>query len=96
MRPEIALFRGFSVCQSQSCARCVLACTSPVAVRVAVKPFEQPRMADLLITGDDRGVAGIRTGLASPGNVGLFLFSNLLRVAPYCVPGGVRVVSGLR
>ena len=31
---KLRLFRGFSVCQSQSCVRCVLACTSPVAVRL--------------------------------------------------------------
>src|SRR5215210_5577124 len=37
------LFMGFSVCQSQSCVRCVLACTSPVAVH----PFEHAPIADL-------------------------------------------------
>ena len=36
-----------------------------------------------------RGVQGI----AIPAFLGDFLCSGLLRVAPYCVPGGVRVVS---
>jgi hypothetical protein len=31
--------------------------------------------------------------LANPPYLSHFLFSGLLRVAPYCVPGGVRVVS---
>jgi hypothetical protein len=31
--------------------------------------------------------------LANPAYLGGFLFSGLLRVAPYCVPGGIRVVS---
>jgi hypothetical protein len=32
---------------------------------------------------------------ASPPYLSLFLFSTLLRVAPYCVPGGIREVSGV-
>jgi hypothetical protein len=32
-------------------------------------------------------------GLANCAYLGGFLFPRLLRVAPYCVPGGVRVVS---
>ena len=36
-----------------------------------------------------RGVHGI----ANPAYPGGFLFSGLLRVAPYCVPGGIRAVS---
>jgi hypothetical protein len=32
-------------------------------------------------------------GLANPAYLSGFLFSGLLRVAPYCVPGGIRVVS---
>jgi hypothetical protein len=32
-------------------------------------------------------------GLANPAYLKGILFSGLLRVAPYCVPGGVRVVS---
>src|SRR5215203_5406818 len=32
--------------------------------------------------------------LANSAYLSLFLFSTLLRVAPYCVPGGIRVVSG--
>jgi uncharacterized membrane protein YedE/YeeE len=31
--------------------------------------------------------------LANPAFLGGFLFSGLLSVAPYCVPGGIRVVS---
>jgi hypothetical protein len=32
-------------------------------------------------------------GLANLAFLSLFLFSGLPRVAPYCVPGGVRMVS---
>src|SRR5215208_8415508 len=32
-------------------------------------------------------------GVAEPPYLGGFLFSGLLSVAPYCVPGGIRVVS---
>ena len=32
-------------------------------------------------------------GVAKPAYLGVFLCSGLPRVAPYCVPGGVRVVS---
>ena len=32
--------------------------------------------------------------VANPAYLSGFLFSGLLRVAPYCVPGGIRVVSG--
>ena len=32
-------------------------------------------------------------GLANPAFLSRFLFPVLLRVAPYCVPGGIRVVS---
>ena len=32
-------------------------------------------------------------GLANPGYLGRFFFSGLLRVAPYCFPGGIRMVS---
>jgi hypothetical protein len=32
-------------------------------------------------------------GFANPPYLCCFLFSGLLRVAPYCVPGGIRVVS---
>jgi hypothetical protein len=31
--------------------------------------------------------------LANPAYLSGFVFSGLLRVAPYCAPGGVRVVS---
>jgi len=34
--------------------------------------------------------------VAKPAYLGGFLCSGLLRVAPYCVPGGVRVVSNER
>jgi hypothetical protein len=33
-------------------------------------------------------------GVAKPAFLSCFLCSALLRVAPYCVPGGIRVVSG--
>ena len=36
-----------------------------------------------------QGVAG----LANPVYLSRFLFSGLLRVAPYCAPSGIRVVS---
>jgi hypothetical protein len=64
----------------------------PGCSTVAVKPFEQTRMADLLIPGDNRGVAGVRTGLASPGYLRWFHFPVLPNVAPNCAPGGVKVV----
>jgi hypothetical protein len=35
-------------------------------------------------------------GIANPAYLGGFLLSGLLRVAPYCVPGDVRVVSEIR
>jgi len=35
-------------------------------------------------------------GFAEPAFLGRILYSGLLRVAPYCVPGGIRVVSGVR
>jgi hypothetical protein len=45
----------------------------------------------LLITSDRSRVAGVCTALQIPHiQTG---FSGLLRVAPYCVPGGVKVVS---
>jgi hypothetical protein len=72
---------------------CVPVRISPVAVRVAVKSIEHTRMADLLITRDNRGIAGVCTGLASPGYLRGFTFSALLSDAPYCIHGGVRVVS---
>jgi hypothetical protein len=46
-----------------------------------------------LIPGDNPSIAGKRTGLARPGYLNWFLFSALPCGAPYCVPGGVRVVS---
>src|ERR671917_972622 len=33
-------------------------------------------------------------GVANPAFLGWFLCSGLLSVAPYCAPGGIRVVSG--
>jgi hypothetical protein len=47
----------------------------------------------LLITSDPSGVAGGLHSLANPAYLKRFLCSGLLRVAPYCVPGGIRVVS---
>ena len=60
---------------------------------VAVKSFDQTRIADLLITGDNRGVARVCTGLASPGYLSRFLISAVPCVTPYCVRSGVRLVS---
>ena len=93
MRPGIALI--WAVFDDLGVLLCPL-CTSvyqPGCSTVAVNPFEQTQVADLLFTNDNRGVAGARPGLASPGYLSRFPFSGLLRVAPYCVPGGVRVVS---
>jgi hypothetical protein len=39
-----------------------------------------------------RGVQGV----ANPAYLEGFPFSGLLRIAPYCAPGGVRVVSKAR
>ncbi len=72
--------------------RCV---SEKVAVRVAVNPFEQTPMADLIsLRVTNRVLQGFARAYKSPYLSGL-LFSGLLRVAPYCVPGGVRVVSGV-
>ncbi len=54
------------MCQSQSCVRCVLACTSPVAVRVAVKLFEQTRMADCSLRVIIEALQGYAPGLQVP------------------------------
>jgi hypothetical protein len=80
---------GLSALLTELLVHCVPACTSPVAVRVAVNPSERTPIADLLITSDNRGDAGVCTGCKSPASNGS-LFSGLSRVAPYCVPGGVR------
>jgi hypothetical protein len=42
-----------------------------------------------------RGCRGVQ-GVANPAFLSDFLCSGLLGVAPYCVPGGIRVVSGVR
>ena len=65
---KLRLFRRFWVLLARLLVHCVLSCTSPVAVPVAVNTFKQTTI--------------------SKG----FLFSGLLCVTPYCVPGGVRVV----
>jgi hypothetical protein len=65
----------------------------PGCSTVAVKSFDQTRIADLLITGDNRGVARVCTGLASPGYLSRFLISAVPCVTPYCVRSGVRLVS---
>jgi hypothetical protein len=83
---------GFLARLANLLVHCVLACTSPVAVRVAVNLLEQALMANL-ITRDNRGVAAVCTGLASLGYLGRFPFSALPCVATYCVRSGVRVVS---
>jgi len=43
-------------------------------------------------SSDQSGVAGVHRS-ANPPYIRSFLFSGLLRVAPYCVRSGVRVVS---
>jgi hypothetical protein len=65
----------------------------PGCSTVAVNPSESARMDLLLIKGDNRGVAGTCTGLARPAYLSRFLCSALPCVAPFCAPGGVRVVS---
>ena len=58
---------------------------------------ERTRTADLpLITSDNQGIAAVCTGLQISAYLSRFFFSGLHSVAPYCVPGGIRVVSGLR
>ena len=93
MRSEIAL--TYAVFDDLAVSLCPLRTSSyqPGCSTVAVNTFEQTRMADL-IPGDNRGIAEVSTGLASPGYPSQFPFSALLRVAPYCVPGGIKVVSG--
>ena len=54
---------------------------------------ERTRTALLLIrSGSVRGCRGL-LGLANTAFLKGFLFSDLPSVAPYCVPGGIRVVS---
>src|ERR671919_6996 len=61
--------------------------------RFALWSNERTRTTDLLITSDHSGVAGVCRGLQMPHYLEAFPFPALLRVAPYCVPGGIRVVS---
>ncbi len=92
MRPGIApIYADFDDLAESLCPLCTSA-YQPGCSTVAVKSFEQTRMVDL-IPGDNRGVAEVSTGLASSGYPSRFPFPALPRVAPYCVPGGVRVVS---
>jgi hypothetical protein len=44
---------GFSALLAKEFVHGVLACTSPVAVRVAVNPLAKTLIADLLITSDN-------------------------------------------
>ena len=44
----------------------------------------------------EKGRCRALRGVANPAYLRAFLFSALPRVAPYCVPGGVKVVSGVR
>jgi hypothetical protein len=44
-----------------------------------------------LITSDQSGVAGDMQGVAYPAYLSRFLFPGLLRVAPYCAPGGINI-----
>jgi hypothetical protein len=55
---------------------------------------ERTRTADLIsLRVISRVLQGLHR-LANPTYLGGFFFSALPSVAPYCVPGGVRVVSG--
>jgi hypothetical protein len=56
---------------------------------------ERTRTAFLLITSDASGVGGGLRRVANAAYLEGFLFSGLLHVAPYCAPGGVRVVSSV-
>jgi hypothetical protein len=89
---KLRLFTQFLMIWRPHFVYCVPVRISPVALRVGVNPLEQTRMV-FLIPGDNPGVAGVRTGLASPRYLSGFLFSALHGVAPYCVPGGVKVES---
>src|SRR5215212_4273876 len=83
----------FSVLLAKLLVHCVLACTGPVAVRVAVNPLEQTWMADRISSPVIiEPLRGFTRACQSPISKG-FLFSGLLSVAPYCAPGGIRVVS---
>jgi hypothetical protein len=57
---------GISAPLAKEFIHCVLACTSPVAVRVAVNSSEKMLIADLLITSDKSCFAGICTSLQMP------------------------------
>ena len=73
MRPVFGLFMRVSWDRGSRFVHCVLVRISPVAVRVAVNPFEQPRMANLLIANDDPLVAGVCTLLPTPHILALIL-----------------------
>jgi hypothetical protein len=55
------------------CVHCVPVRISPVAVRVAVNPFEHPRMANLLIANDNPLVARVCTLLPTPHILALII-----------------------
>jgi hypothetical protein len=65
-------------------------------LQVKRRADERTRTADLLITSVRSVVAercrGLH-GLAIAAYISRFAFSGLLSVAPYCVPGGIRLVS---
>ena len=65
----------------------------PGCSTVAVNPFEQTPMADLISSRVIIKALQEFARLANPARLSHFLFSSLPHVASYCVPSGVRVVS---
>ena len=86
---------GLSALLAELLVHCIPACTSPVAVRVAVNPSEQTPIADLLITSDNRGDAGVCTGCKSPYLTGRSsLACRALHRIAFPVVSGVRRSRG--
>ena len=84
---------GFSAHGRRSGVRCVLTCTGPVAVRLQYS--HSSRRGSLICLF--RVISQVLQRFAFPLYLSHFLCSSVTHVAPYCVPGGVRVVSiGIR
>ena len=66
VRPVFSLFMLVSVDRGRRFVHCVQVRISLVAVRVAVNPFEHPRIADLLIMRALSAVAERFRGLQMP------------------------------
>jgi hypothetical protein len=65
-------------------------------IQYGMRADERTRAAFLLITSDNSGIAETCRGLHGPANpayLSCILCSALPSVAPYCVRGGIRVVS---